>query len=322
MDAPPPVTLVTGAEDLLVERAVAAVLEASRAADPATTVNRVEPGELTAGALAEWTSPSLFGERSVLVIERAHELTGDAAAVLAAYIADPAPDAAVVVLHAGAANRAKAVLAACQAATVPTLACAAVTRAGDRLDFVRAEVRAAGRTIPDDAARVLVDAVGGDLRSLASAVAQLVADSDGPLTPALVARYYAGRAEVTSFAVADLTMEGRTPEALAQARQALAAGVAPVLLTSALASGLRTLARVGYAPRGVSGADVARLAGVPPWKVDVARRQLRGWDGDGLAAALSAVADADAAVKGMYGALDPGFVIERAVTQVIACRRS
>jgi DNA polymerase-3 subunit delta len=133
-----------------------------------------------------------------------------------------------------------------------------------------------------------------------------------------VRRYYDGRADVTSFAVADRALEGRTAEALELLRHAMTSGVAPVLVTSALASSLRALVTVGSAPRGLSAADLARHAQLPPWKVDVVRRQLRGWTGDGLSVAIRAVATADADVKG--AASDPGYALERAVVAVSSAR--
>lgn len=45
-------------------------------------------------------------------------------------------------------------------------------------------------------------------------------------------------------------------------------------------------------------ADLARELGMPPWKIDRVRQQMRGWTPDGVAVALRAVAEADAGVKG------------------------
>ena len=45
---------------------------------------------------------------------------------------------------------------------------------------------------------------------VAGACAQLIADTAGTVEVDTVRRYYAGRAEVSSFAVADLAVEGRT----------------------------------------------------------------------------------------------------------------
>lgn len=58
---------------------------------------------------------------------------------------------------------------------------------------------------------------------------------------------------------------------------------------------------------------------MPPWKIDRVQRQLRGWTGDGVARALTAVAEADEQVKG--GAADPAYALEKTVAQIVAARR-
>src|SRR5450631_2806044 len=316
--APPPVTLVTGPEELLVDRAVATTIALAKAVDPDADLRRMTAAEVEPARLRELTSPSLFGESTILVIENAHELAADAVTAVAEYVKDPADHVVLVLVHSGAANRAQPILEACRSTRAVEISCPKVTRLADRVDFVRAESRSAGRPFNDDAARALVDAVGSDLRELSAACAQLISDTEGAVTPDVVTRYYDGRAEVTSFQVADLAMEGRTSEALKQLRFALGCGVAPVLVTSALAQSLRSIGRVASAPRGARGADLARDLGMPPWKVDVVRRQMRGWNGDALADAIAAVATADGAVKGAGGAGDPGYALEKAVVQI--CR--
>jgi DNA polymerase III subunit delta len=318
--APPPVTLVTGPEELLVDRAVATTIALAKAVDPDADLRRMTAAEVEPARLRELTSPSLFGESTILVIENAHELAADAVTAVAEYVKDPADHVVLVLVHSGAANRAKAILEACRSTRAVEISCPKVTRLADRVDFVRAESRSAGRPFNDDAARALVDAVGSDLRELSAACAQLISDTEGAVTPDVVTRYYDGRAEVTSFQVADLAMEGRTSEALKQLRFALGCGVAPVLVTSALAQSLRSIGRVASAPRGARGADLARDLGMPPWKVDVVRRQMRGWNGDALADAIAAVATADGAVKGAGGAGDPGYALEKAVVQICRAR--
>jgi DNA polymerase-3 subunit delta len=106
---------------------------------------------------------------------------------------------------------------------------------------------------------------------------------------------------------------------LVQLRWALACGVEPVLVVAALAMALRNIAKLAGAARGARPADLARDLGMPPWKVDRVRAQLRGWDGEGIARALAAVAAADADVKG--AAASAGYALERALVRVGAARR-
>jgi DNA polymerase III subunit delta len=318
-----PVTVIAGEEEFLVDRALreavaqarAALADGSEGADGGD-LHDLEASELAAGELAALTSPSLFGGGAVVIIRNAQHAAREAVAELTKYACRPAPDAAVIVTHAGGAKN-KSLVTDLGRAGAHTVDCPKVTRPGDRADFVRNEFRRVGRQGDPDAIRALLDAIGGDLRELASAVDQLASDTEGRIGAASVARYYRGRAEATGFSVADHAVEGRLSEALEQLRWALATGTAPVLITSALATGVRLLGRVGAA-RGMNPNALAAEVGAPPWKIDRVRQQLRGWHPDGVASAVAAVAEADAQVKG--GGVSPEYALERAVRQIVACR--
>src|SRR5260370_13436011 len=146
------------------------------------------------------------------------------------------------------------------------LDCPPIRCFGGRRDFLRAELGQAGRKADEGGLRALLDAVGTDLRELAAACSQLAADTTGPISQAMVARYYRGRAEATGFTVADRALEGKLADALEQLRWALSTGVSPVLITSALAQGVRALGRVGSAPRGRGADPPAAHLGLPPSK--------------------------------------------------------
>lgn len=318
-----PVTLIVGEEEFLVDRAVrdalaqarAALAEASGSGDG--DLHDLEASALAHGELASLTSPSLFGGGAVVIIRNAQNAGKEVAAELTGYARSPAPDAAVILTHAGGA-KGKALLTDLGKAKVHQVDCPKLSRASERTDFVKNEFRRAGRQADAEAVRALLDAIGGDLRELASAASQLASDTEGRISAATVARYYRGRAEATGFSVADHAVEGRLNEALEQLRWALATGTAPVLITSALATGVRLLGRVGGAPRGASPNALAAEVGAPPWKVDRVRQQLRGWHPDGVARALQAVAEADAQVKG--GGVSPEYALERVIRQVVAYR--
>jgi DNA polymerase-3 subunit delta len=317
-----PVTLAVGQEDLLLDRAVREVVAAARAADPDTDVRDLAPEALQPGTLAELVSPSLFAERKVIVVRGAQDLSADSVKDLKAYLAAPAEETHLVLLHAGGA-KGKGLLDAARKAGAREVACPKMTKPADRLGFVRAEFRTLGRSATPEACQALVDALGSDLRELAGACAQLTADIDpaqGAIDAAVVARYYTGRAEATGFEVADLAVTGRAAEALERLRWALAVGQPLPGITFALASGVRSLGRLASAPRGARPADLARELGMPPWKIDRVRQQLRGWTQDGISVALRAVAEADAAVKG--GAADPAYALERAVLAVATASRA
>jgi DNA polymerase-3 subunit delta len=315
-----------GEEELLVERAVASLVAEATAAEgappaqgsgAAADVRDVPAAGLVPGELASLVSPSLFGGTRAVVVRGVQDAGKDVAAELERYAASPAPDTLVVLTHAGGA-KGKALLSALTGSGATVIRCPRISRADERMDFVRAEFRGLGRKADQGGVRALIDAVGTDLSELAAACAQLAEDVPGTIDRAAVARYYRGRAEASGFSVADRAVEGRLGDALEQLRWALATGVAPVLINSALAQGVRALGKVGAVPRGRSSEALAGELGLPPWKIDRVRRQLNGWSSDGIARALRAVAEADAQVKG-EGA-SAGYALERAVCTIVACR--
>lgn len=271
------------------------------------------PGDLT-GLLA----PSLFGGLRCLVLRDAQELGKELAAeavrVLPAAIG--AGDAVAVVTHAGGA-RGRTLLEGISAAGAVVIRCPRVTNPGERIDFVLAEFRAADRRISPEAAAALLASVGNDLRELATACTQLIADTAGTVEEATVTRYHRGRADVSGFAVADKAVEGDLGAALEALRWAQSTGLAPVLVTSSLAANLRLIARVAGEGRG-SPARIAKSLGAPVWKVERALRWTRGWTPTGLATAVRAVAAADGEVKG--AAVDAAYAVERVVRTVALAR--
>lgn len=244
-----PLTLAVGQEELLLDRAVREVVAAARAADADTDVRDLASEQLQPGTLAELTSPSLFSERKVLVVRNAQDLSADSVKEVKAYLAAPYEEIILVLLHAGGV-KGKGLLDAARKAGAREIACPKMTKAADRLSFVRGEFRTLGRSATPEACQNLVDAIGSDLRELASAAAQLCADVEGTIDEAVVARYYTGRAEASSFTVADRAVEGRAAEALEALRWSLSTGVAPVLITSALAQAVRAIGKLASAPAG------------------------------------------------------------------------
>jgi DNA polymerase III subunit delta len=311
-----PVSVIVGEEELLVERAVARLVAAA-AQQSGAGVREVAASGLAPGELAALATPSLFDAAPVVVVRGAQDAGKDVAGELAGLAAAPPPDVSMVITHAGGA-KGKALLASLSRSATEVMECPKVTRIGDRMTFVREEFRAAGRRIDDSGVRALIEAVGSDLREIASACAQLADDTTGTIDQTAVARYYRGRADAGGFAVADKAVEGRLPEALELLRWALAIGVSPVLITSALAQGIRLIGRVGAAPRSQPSAALAAELGAPPWRIDKVRQQLRGWTAQGTARALAAVAEADAQVKGE--GTNPGYALEVAIRTIVASR--
>ncbi len=313
---PAPVVLVTGPEELLAERAIRAVREKLRAADPSLEVSDIDAGAYAPGELLTLASPSLFAEPRLIRVSQVEKCTDAFLEETLSYLEAPADDTVLVLRHGGGV-RGKKLLDAIRggAGGAVEVVCAELKRDDDKVAFASAEFRAAQRKATPGAVRALVSAFSDDLAELAAACRQLVSDTDGDITEAVVDRYYAGRTEVTAFAVADAAIAGRPGDALGLMRHALASGSDPVPMVAAFAMKVRTMAKLAGA-RGSSN-DLARQFGLQAWQVDRARRDLQGWTDEGLARAIEALALADAQVKG--AGRDPVFALERMIG-VIASR--
>lgn len=311
--------LISGDEPLLVSRAISRTIAAVRRDDPDAERRDVEPAGLSIGEFNDAVAPSLFAEPRVVVLHDAQDLVAAVADAVISYVAEPIVGVTLVVHHTGrgrgSAKTLPDVLTRAQAAV---FRCPLITKARDRVDFVRAEIRNAGGVTTPAAVAALIDAVGNDIAELAAAADQLVADSGGTVDEAAVNRYYRGRANVTGFEIADLIVAGQVAPALESLRWALVMGEPPVRLADAMASGVRTVAKVAGNPS-ASPQQLASVAGVPPWKVDKLRRWAKNWSAAGLRDAMEAVARLNSDVKG--GAADPQYALERAVMRIGRAQR-
>ena len=281
--------LVATAVPLFAERAVTEQVNLARAERPGASVTRVAAPDLTLGGLAEVTGGSLFADASIVVVTDLPDLPAELADPLLAIATDPGPDLALVVAHPGGV-KGKAVLdrlrkVAGRVADPPAL------KAWELPQFVITEARAGGGRMDRPAADGLIEAVGNDLHSLASAVRQLLDDSeDKVLTEAAVRRYFGGRAEVRGYEVATGALSGKTGEALEKLRWALATGVGPPLITAALAGNLRELGKyLDAREAGLRDQQIAERMGVPAWKLKSLGPLARDWQPAGVARAISAV---------------------------------
>ena len=308
-----PLHLILGDEELLVERAIGEILRAARATAGTddVPVDYLRAGEVSTNELAELLSPSLFADERVLVLEDADEAGKDAAALIALAASDLPPGTVLVVVHSGG-GRAKALAGQLGDLGARTHPCPKITKAGERAAFVRAEFRTLKIKADDDTVEAMLDAVGSDIRELAAACSQLVADTDGQVDATAVRRYHSGKAEVTGFDIADKAVVGDIAGSAEALRWAMLRGVPHVLVADALAEAVHAIARIGP----LSG-DPYRLAGelgMPGWRIKKAKDQSRRWSRDSVATAIRLVAALNADVKG--AAADPDYALENAVRKV------
>lgn len=322
-----PVVLLLGKQRVFAQRAIASLRAA--ALDAAEKAGAMEPPEITevnartyeSSRLSQLTSPSLFGGMPLVIIPGLEQANAELLQDLEAYLKNPASDAYLVLWHAGG-NHGKKVLDLCKGGTAKVYACDELRWPEEKAQFLQAEAGRLGRPISQDAVAALVAALGDEFEELLSVTTQLlqtVGNPTQPLSLAEVDQYLQGRVEATGFNVADAAVTGNVGEALRLLRHALATGVAPVLIVSAMATKLRQILTSfsTQLPPAVAQMDL-----VDPPKPLFGRiaQGIRAvaprWDDERLGLAILAVARADEAVKG--ASRDPEYALEAMVLAV--CR--
>ena len=301
-----PVHLVLGEDDFLAERATKALVAQ---AGEGVEVTTLRAGDVSEGEIAMATSPSLFAEDRVVVVKHAELAGKEPTEILLQACVNPAPGITLIVEHTGG-GRQKAMVK--KFAKVAEVHKADPLKDNERRSWLMEEFRSHGvRPTPDVAAAVL-ESVGSDLRELASAVSQLVSDTEGELTVESVRAYYVGVAEVAGFDIADQAVAGRADRALASTRRALQLGTSPVSIAAALARKVGDIAKL----HGVRGNpdQLARTVGMHPYVAKKTMQVARQWSGDAVSHAVIIVSDLDAEVKGQGG--DPEFALENAVRRI------
>ena len=305
------ITIAMGNEPLLIDRAVRTRLKQLRASESELQITTLAAnGEDAAATLREASSPNLFGDATAVVVTGIDQATDEVDAILRIFAQDPADHAWLVLTHPGGV-KGKNLLDALKKAGAEQVLCAQL-KGKELRSYLSKDLSSYKRAMTDEGLTALIDSVGADLRLLTGAISQLVADVEAnPISLDDVHDYFAGVTGVTGFAVSDAVWDRRPADALRSLRWAMReSGDVSVPMVMAMAAGLRSIIRVAAAGAGTSEADVARQAGVPPWKVRTLRHQWSAWSGDQrrLAAAAVALADADGAAKGGVGegaALDP-----------------
>jgi DNA polymerase-3 subunit delta len=305
-----PLILVQGSEDYIHTRVTESIKAQLKHTEPDTEIHHNSAAEYQNGELQMLASPSLFGEKKLLIFDDMHKMTDAFVTEALDYVHDPNPDVTFLGLHGGG-NRGKRLLDAIKKAGA-FIEAKPIKSDRDRLDFLQAEFRSARRRIDAEALRALADAIGENLGELAAAAHQLIADTEGTITERVVEQYYGGRVQATAFKVADAALEGRLGPAIALLRHAFATGVQPVAVSASFALKARQVARIIDAK--MSRGELASVLGMAPWQVQRVTATARHWTPVNIAGAVELIARADAEAKGQ--ARDAEFAVERMVTKV------
>ncbi len=321
----PRYVLVSGPEEVLAERAVSSVVALLAEADAELETVHLYAAAYAPGDLQIHASPSLFGGGRALVVHDVDEADDALIEDIMSLLEDIGDDVTLIALHKGG-NRGKRALDGLKKAGARVIEAKALKSEADKVTFVTGEFQDHRRRIDKHAASALVQAVGKDVRELASACAQLMRDISGLVGVADVETYYGEKVETTGFKVAAAALAGDQGEAMRLLRHVMSGGLDPVPIVAVLAMQLRQVGRVGAAGR-ASAASVAKDLGMAPWQVDQARRVSQGWDGARLGRAIEAVAAADVEIKGGLRtgttvSRAPEYAVEQAVLKICRERNS
>ena len=182
VNQPAPVHLILGEDDFLTERARRDIIDAIKktSADPgAVGIITMRASDLTEGEVAMHLSPSLFGEERILVITNAEDTIKDAHDALLLAARNDQPGIYVIIQHTGKGRAKNMVKALSKLGVVHD---AAKLNASQRGQFVTNEFRRHNVRPTPDVTRAILEGVGSDLRELAAAISQLVADTGGDVT--------------------------------------------------------------------------------------------------------------------------------------------
>jgi len=308
--------LILGSEGALSDRAVAKLT--AQLKESKCEITNLFAGETEFGDIADALAPSLFSEHRALILRDLQDLPEDNRDEITRYLDSPDETMTVVFVHKGGV-KGKALLDAIKKVKPEVIACEPLKKEAEKEAFVKELFLDIGRKASPGAVSALVGALGSDMRELQAAVSQIAADAPvGVIDEAMIDKFHQGRIETTGFDVADATLDGDMSAALIALRSALETGTDPVMITSAIASGLRSLAKVSGAHRGTKSFELAGQLGMAPWQIDKARRQLHRWSPGALADAVGLIATADAEVKG--AASDPIYALEKAITRITSAR--
>ena len=309
--------LLLGSEGALADRALAKLNAELR--EEKCEITTIAAPDAILGDISDALAPSLFSERRALIIKDLQDLPEESREEITRYLDAPDELTTLIFIHKGGV-KGKALLDAIKKVKPEIISCEPMKKEAEKEEFVKSLFLDSGRKATAGAIAALVGALGSDMRELQAAVSQICLDAQVGKTidEAIVDKFHQGRIETTGFDVADATLDGNLPGALVALRSALETGTDPVMITSAIASNLRSLAKVSGVNRGTKSFEVAGELGMAPWQIDKARRQLTGWSPRSIAKAVQAIALADAQVKGASS--DPIFALEKALATITQVR--
>jgi DNA polymerase III subunit delta len=302
------VTLLWGEDAFLLREAALAILGDLRRTE-------VDAGEWQGGELQDLATPSLFGEPRALLVTDCRSLAKDAIAELAAYLAEPAPDAPLV-LACTVAERGKP-SAALVKLVEPVGEIRQVQIARKELEpWLVQRAEALGLDLSGQAARAIVETLGDDVAQLVSSLQQLADAFPGErVTPQQVHQQFRGLGEQKTWDLCDRAFGKDLPGAIRALRSIEEGGDDALMVLGGIAARVRDLIRVRALPDRLPPAQAAKRAGLRfEWQARRYQQQARNFSMQELVGIHEHITETDLALKS--GA--PGDVVMPVLIAAIA----
>ena len=256
------VHLLTGDDDLLLQRATERLVDDLTSTDPDLSVDTYDASELE--ALPELRTQSLFGGRVCAVIRGVQACRADLKGELEDYLEAPDDEAVLVLVAQGTGKVQKIARLVKQHGEVTKVETPPDWKTKEWQGIVTSEFRRAGRTATPDAVAAVLDHAGLDPSVIAMRVAQVAAATDGRQVSADdVERIVEGHGRRSGFELADAVADRDAAQAITLLRGSLENGEAPLALLGAITFRFRQLQQVrgGGSPR-MSPNQLNRLKGI------------------------------------------------------------
>ena len=309
--------LLTGSDRPKVRRALARL----RARFPLESVDVLSPEADGADVVAACNALGLFGEDGahLVVAEGVERWRGEDVDAVTAYLADPAGTTVLALLADGPLKN-DALVRACE--RVGKVLRFDVPKPRDPSVWVRSEFERLGVPVDGDAARALVEIVGGDVLELASEIEKVATwAAGGPVTRRDVEMLAIGSGETFVWGLTDAWGSRDLPAVLAACESLLAErSKEPFVIAMSLASYVgRVRSAQALAEDGLGATEVAKRLRIKDYPARKALEHAKLYTRDELDAAIVRLAALDAALKGA-SRVGAELELERALVEVTAAR--
>jgi len=317
----PPVRLLYGEEDYLLEEALRAQVDAALGgADRTLNLDVLNGGETDAREIVDRASSfPMTGERRVVVVREADRLAAGDLELLAAYCESPSPSTCLVLVGTKPDMRRKP-FAALRRKNMAT-EYARVWE--ERLPaWIGAHARARGLAMAPEAARLLVATAGSSLREIAGEIEKiaLYIGARSEITPADVAAVVGMSKEYSPFALQEAIGRRDAARALAILEELLNAGSALPLIVATLTNYFCALLKLhDLRRRGTPPQEEAARARVHPMFLAEYRQALPHHTAEECERALLLLAEADRDSKS--GSAGPREVMEALTLRLCGAER-